>query len=215
MVLSFFRRGDDPLEHIEHEIAAMLRDCRHSFDLATSALITDADVAPLGEEVRATDRRINHIEETVRRELVVHTAVHGGGDVAMVLASLLIVKKLERAGDQAKNIFDLADEGVRFSGDDDYEGFLRLRDDVSSMMGEAVTILEQADEEAAASFIARAERRQHELDALVNALMHSDEPAHRAVPRAMFYRYCKRIIANVSGVVATLTRPLDRGDADD
>lgn len=215
MVLSFFRRGDDPLQHVELEIAAMLRDCRHSFDLATSALITDADVTPIGDEVRATDRRINHIEESVRRELVVHTAVHGGADVGLVLASLLIVKKLERAGDQAKNIFDLADEGVRFSGDDDYEHFLHLRDDVSSMMGEAVTILEQADEEAATRFIGTADDRQHELDRLVNSLMHSDEPAHRAVPRAMFYRYCKRIIANVSGVVGTLTRPIDRGDPDE
>jgi hypothetical protein len=45
--------------------------------------------------------------------------------------------------------------------------------------------------------------------------MHSDEPARHAVPRAMLFRYCKRIVANISGVVTTLSRPLDRRDLDE
>jgi phosphate uptake regulator len=215
MVLSFFRRGDDALDHIEHEIAAMLGDCRHSFDLAMSALITDADIGPIGDEVRATDRRINATEESVRRELVIHSSVHGGADVAVVLTSLLIVKKLERVGDQAKNIFDLADEGVRFSDADDYQRFVELRNEVSRDLGEATTILAESDEAAATAFITRANDRMHELDRMVNALLHSDELAHHAVPRAMLYRYVKRIIANVSSVVGTLVRQLDRSDVDD
>jgi phosphate uptake regulator len=132
-----------------------------------------------------------------------------------VLASLLVVKKLERVGDQAKNVFDLADEGVRFSGADDYEQFLELRNEVSSLMGEAVTILADADEGAAGPFIERCQTRMHELDDRGNALIHADDPAHRAVPRAMFYRYCKRIVANIAGVVTTLTKPLDRSDLDE
>jgi phosphate uptake regulator len=216
MVLSFFRGGgDNALEHIEAEIASMLGDCRHSFDLAMGALVTDADVGPIGEEVRATDRRINGIEESVRRELVVHTSVQGGADVALVLSFLLVVKKLERVGDQAKNVFDLAGEGVRFSGADDYDRFVELRNQVSGLMGEAATLLASGDEAAAAGFTERCQVLMDDLDANVNRLMHSDEPARHAVPRAMLFRYCKRIIANISGVVTTLTRPLDRRDLDE
>jgi phosphate uptake regulator len=216
MVLSFFRGGgDNTLEHIEAEIASMLGDCRHSFDLAMGALVTDADVGPIGEEVRATDRRINGIEETVRRELVVHTSVQGGADVALVLSFLLVVKKLERVGDQAKNVFDLAGEGVRFSGAADYDRFVELRNEVSGLMGEAATLLASGDEEAASGFTERCQVLMDDLDANVNRLMHSDEPARHAVPRAMLFRYCKRIVANISGVVTTLTRPLDRRDLDE
>jgi phosphate uptake regulator len=216
MVLSFFRGGgDNTLEHIETEIASMLGDCRHSFDLAMGALVTDADVGPIGEEVRATDRRINGIEETVRRELVVHTSVQGGGDVALVLSFLLVVKKLERVGDQAKNVFDLAAEGVRFSGAEDYDRFVELRNQVSGLMGEAATLLASGDEAAASGFIERCQVLMDDLDANVNRLMHSDEPARHAVPRAMLFRYCKRIVANISGVVTTLSRPLDRRDLDE
>jgi phosphate uptake regulator len=212
MVLSFFRRGESPLDHIEQQIGAMLGDCRHSFDRAMTALITDADIGPIGDEVRATDRRINQTEETVRRELVVHVSVHGGTDVGLVLTSLLIVKKLERVGDQAKNIFDLAAEGVRFSGADDYDQFIDLHNEVSSMMGEAATTLAAADQSAADALIARCEARMRDLDGRVNELIHSDYPAHHAVPRAMLFRYIKRIVANVAGVVGTLVRPLDRSN---
>jgi phosphate uptake regulator len=214
MVLSFFRSGESPLDHVEQEIASMLGDCRHSFDLAMGALVTDADVEPLGREIRVTDQRINRAEESVRRELVVHTSVHGGADVALVLTSLLIVKKLERVGDQAKNIFDLAAEGVRFSGADDYGLFVELRDSVSSMMGEAATIMVAGDEAGANALIERSQVRMDEMDRRVNELIHTDAPGYHAVPRAMLFRYIKRIVANVSGVVGTLVRPLDRSDID-
>jgi hypothetical protein len=58
MVLRFFKSGENALEHIEHEVLAMIGSCRHSFDLAMSALVSDADITPIGEEVRATDRGI-------------------------------------------------------------------------------------------------------------------------------------------------------------
>src|SRR3546814_18114461 len=94
MVLSFFRGGDDALENVDHEVTKMLGDCRHSLDLALSALYSDGDITQIGEEVRATDLRINGSEESVRRDLLVHTTVHGGTAVAMVPNSLLVGNKL-------------------------------------------------------------------------------------------------------------------------
>lgn len=213
MVMSFFRGAEeDTGEHIESEIAKMLNDCRHSFDVAMSALITDADLAPLGEEVRETDRRINGIEESVRRELVVHGAVGQGADITMVLTSLLIVKKLERVGDQAKNIFVLADEGVRFSDAEDYDRFNDHRNQVSNIIADAVPLMGETEEPVIDAFVDRCETLMTELDDLINSLMHSDDPAHRAVPRAMLWRYLKRIVANVSSVVTIIHRPFDRSE---
>jgi phosphate uptake regulator len=215
MVFSFFRSGDETLEHVEHEIVSMVASCRHSFDLAMSALVTDADITPLGEEVRTNDRAINGIEEQVRRELIVHTAVRGGADVAAVLASLLIVKKLERVGDQAKNIFDLADEGVRFSNADDYDRFVDFRSRVSQLFADTATALAEPDIADVTELDARAGELMTTFDGLVNALMHADDPAHHAVPRAMLFRYLKRICANLASVAATAVTGLERtGDVD-
>lgn len=215
MVLAFFRGGGDAFDSIEQEISSMLGDCRHSFDLAMGALITSGDIAPIGDEVRATDRLINGAEGSVRRELLVHSTVRGGGDVNEVFTSLLIVKKLERVGDQAKNVFDLADEGVRFSDADDIERFHRFHAEVSGLIAEAATMLRSVDEDDRNDFLDRSQRLMDHLDRLVNELIHSDHTASYAVPRAMLFRYLKRIVANVAGVVSTTYRPLDRSDDPD
>ena len=49
------------------------------------------------------------------------------------------------------------------------------------------------------------------FDRLVNELIHSDERASYAVPRAMLFRYLKRIVANVLNVVMTMTDEIDGG----
>jgi phosphate transport system protein len=210
VVFEFFRGGDRGLDQIEREVASMLTDGRHSFDVAMSALISEGDIAPLGEEVRATDQRINQAEESVRRSLVVHSAVHRGIDVSVELAYLLIVKKLERVGDQTKNLFDLADEGVRFNGADDHDRFLHYRDQISHMFAEAARLLVDQEQEACDAFVRRAQAFMDEFDRGVNQFLHSDAPASYAVPRALLYRYLKRIVANLAGAVLAVVEPIDR-----
>ena len=53
------------------------------------------------------------------------------------------------------------------------------------------------------------------FDGLVNALIHADAPARYAVPRAMLFRYLKRICANLTSVATTAATGIDRtGDVD-
>jgi phosphate uptake regulator len=108
MVMSFFRRPDESgIEHIEAQVQRMVNDARHTFDLALNA-ITGGSVETVADEVRRTDRRINVTEMEIRRELVVHFAVHGGADATEMLVFMNMIKDLERIGDYNKNIFDLA-----------------------------------------------------------------------------------------------------------
>jgi hypothetical protein len=210
VVFEFFRGGTRGLEQIEREVAGMLTDGRHSFDLAMSALLTEGDIRSIGDEVRATDQRINRAEESVRRALVVHSAVHRGIDVSVELAYLLIVKKLERVGDQAKNLFDLADEGVRFTHAEDHDQFLAQRDRISHMFAETAELLAHPEADRARAFVQRAHELMDGFDRGVNQFLHSDVPAHHAVPRALLYRYLKRIVANLAGSVLAVTEPIDR-----
>lgn len=214
MVLEFFRNADDGLAQIDSEVRVMIASCRHSFDLAMGALVSDADIAPVGAEVRATDERINQSEEKVRRELIVHTAVQGGSDVGAVLALLLIVKKLERVGDQCKNIQRLAEEGVRFSAADDYEEFVSYRSRCSKVFSDAQELL-ALDEPDTTALVADSLELMDEFEAYVTELLHTDRPGSYAVPRAMLYRYLKRLVANVLGTVVTMVEGVDRIDDED
>ncbi len=212
MVMSFFRRPDDSgIDHIEAQVQRMVTDARHTFDLAMNA-ITGGSVASVADEVRRTDRQINVTEMEIRRELVVHFSVHAGGDATEMLVFMNMVKDLERIGDYNKNVFDLAEEGVSFSGADDLERILGFRDEISSriaLMGEILTV---RDEERARAYIARSDELRREFDNLVNELVHSTEPALHAVPRALLYRFLKRITAHSMNVVTAVIMPVDRLD---
>ena len=212
MVMSFFRKPvEDGLEHVDAQVQGMIYDARHTFDLAMNAL-TGGPVATVADEVRRIDRQINVTEMEIRRELVVHASVHGGVDTPEVLVFMHMVKDLERIGDYNKNIFDLADEGVSLAEAPDLGRLLGYRDELSSRIALMGELLTTRDEDGARAYITRGDELRREFDDRINELVHSTEPAVVAVPRALLYRFLKRVTAHSLNVVSAVVMPVDRLD---
>ena len=190
----------------------MLGDARHSFDLASTVMLSGADAQAIGADIEATDDRINKAEQALRSELVVHVSVHGGDDIGLVLGYTLLLKKIERIGDQAKNIFDLAADGVSLAGADDIDEFVARRQEISQMYVEAGDLLASHDADGAKQFLARSRALNEACGGKVREYMHSEEPGSWAVPRAMLYRYWKRIVANLAGIVTAAIEPIQNID---
>ena len=214
MVMEFFRGGaDKELEQIEQTIQQMLLDCRHTFDAAINALLGGTDPDLVKKDIKKTDRRVNKAEREVRRELVVHASVRGAqADIPMVLVSMSIVKDAERIGDYAKNIFDIAREGVDMSKAEDLNQLIAHRDRVSRLIAETARIFGERDTEAAHLILQTEDENLNEYDSLVIAQIESGRPAREAVPRALLYRYFKRITAHAMNVLTSLVMPIDRLD---
>ena len=211
MVMSFFRSDEGGISQIESQVQRMIADARHTFDLAMNA-VTGGAVETVADEVRRIDRQINVTEIEIRRELLVHISVHGTADAGEMLVFMNMIKDLERIGDYNKNIFDLALEGVSFSEAEDLELILGFRDELSSrivLMGE---ILDTRDEDRARAYIERGDHLRREFDGLVNELVHATAPALVAVPRALLYRFLKRVAAHCANVVTAVVMPVDRLD---
>lgn len=199
--------------HIASRAVGMLHDARHSFDLATLALLGGATVASVEEDVRATDQRINQMEQDLRSELVVHVSVQGGSDIGLVMGYTLLIKKIERIGDQAKNILDLAEEVGQIAETGVDDDLMSERRVVSSLFADAAGLLaEPNDEVRVTDFIDRTGQIGADYQSRINDLMHSDLPGHVVVPQAVYYRYLKRIVANLRGVVSTASEPLPHID---
>ena len=216
MVLSFFKGGssESDFEHIVSRSITMLGDARHSFDLATMALLTDADASAVEKDVRDTDHRINLAEQELRSELVVHVSVRGVADIGSVLGFMIVLKKIERIGDQAKNILELAVEGISLADRPNAEQMLAERTELSALFGEAATLLADSagDEAAIAEFTDRAGAILDTCQEVIQGSMSSEEPAHEVVPVAFYYRYLRRILANLIGVVRSSIDPLPQVD---
>ena len=220
MVMSFFKKSSGGLEHVVARSVGMLGDARHSFDLATLALLTDTDWSVVDADIRETDQRINHSEQELRAELVVHVAVQGSTEIGSVLGLILLLKKIERIGDQAKNVLDLAQSGVVLAHETDTEAMLAERGIISTMFGEAAELLREPDDDRLEALSQRGGVLLEEHQAKIEEYLHSDRPGREVAPRAIYYRYLKRIVANLLGIVRTASEPLptldylDDGDTD-
>jgi phosphate transport system protein len=213
MPFGFLRNpAGDRLEHIETVLHRMFADDRHAFDLAMSALLGGAAPKSVGAELRATDHQVNEGEREIRRELVVHASVHGGIDTPSVLVYMSIVKDVERVGDYAKNIFDLAADGVSLHDDADAEALFALRDEVSRMITDVAEIFRRSDTEQARSVLTRGDELLDEFDERVSALVRGEDQGPHAVATALLHRYLKRIVAHLMNVLSAVVMPVDRLD---
>lgn len=211
MVLAFFRSssGDGNFDNIVAKSVGMLGDARHSFDLATLALLTQTDSESVADDIRQTDERINAAEQELRSELIVHVSVQGNADVGSVLGFTLLLKRIERIGDQAKNILDLAENGVSLIDSNNISELLEGRQAVSLLFADASELLSDPDpgEEAIEAFSERATAIASEYQAEIDGFMTTERPGHEVVPLAIYYRYLRRIAANLDGVVRTSSEP--------
>jgi len=213
VVFSLFRRGDaDGLEAAEAKLVQMLADDRHSFDVATATLLTGADTSVVGPDIRESDSRVNRAERELRQALVVHASVHGTSRVAAILVYMSVVKDVERIGDYAKNIFDVANGGADLSEQSDSAELIGYRDRISEMITEVARAFVAEDADAANALITEADGMQDEFDAKVAVLVMSDRLGSEAVPRALLFRYYKRIIGHLMNVLSAVIMPLDRLD---
>lgn len=212
MVLSFFRKGPIGLEHLVSKATGLLGDARHSFDLATLALLTETDAAAVDSDIRETDQRMSQTEQELRSELVVHITVQGATDIGSAFGLVLLTNKIERIGAQTRNILDLAEAGVTLANQPDTADLLSERSVISALFGEAAELMAKPDDEALEDFRSRCAILQDEQQEKITAYLHSTEPGEVVVPRAIYYRYVKRIVANLLGVVIAASEPMPATD---
>jgi phosphate uptake regulator len=212
MVLEFFRRGGHTtLEEVEQSLVDMVHRVRDVYDAAMEAVFGGGKSKDTKRTVKSTDRSINEEQRQVRRALMLHAAVETV-DLPQVLGYMSVVKDAERAGDYAKNLYDLAKYGANFEEADDRAELEHYRDAVGGLIDEVAEVFAHRDTDRAAALIEKADGFLDEYDDHVRAAYDSPGPASDAVARALYYRYLKRLTAHLMNVLTSLVMPIDRLD---
>jgi len=213
MVFSFRRDGDtDRLDRIEATLQQMIIDDLHAFGLSMSALLGQASSHEIGAELRATDHRVNAAERDIRRELVVHASVHGAIDTPAILVYMSIVKDIERIGDYAKNIFDLAVDGADLSTGVYTGEITHLAAEIPEFLRGAAAAFAERDAERSKELLHHGDALLDRFDERVSALVREEHPDRQAVAVALAHRYLKRIVAHGMNVLSAVVMPVDRLD---
>ncbi|MFQ5382014.1 MAG: PhoU domain-containing protein [Dehalococcoidia bacterium] len=213
MGFRFLRRSPaNNLEHIQTLLLEMLAHDRHGFDLAMAALLAGADPDVIGPELRDTDQKVNEGEREIRRELIVHASVHGVYHVPAILVYMSVVKDVERVGDYAKNIWDIASQRRDLAEAPEAEEIRGIAARLSEMISETGKAFAADDVDAARRLLAEGDRLQDDFDERVTALITAEQPTRNDAVFAVLHRFFKRVVSHLMNVLSAVTMPVDQLD---
>lgn len=204
--------GTAGLEKMRAEFGQMLDAGRHTFDTASNAFLGGTDLEVIRQDLFDTDRRINRAEQQIRREIVVHAAVHGVAEFPPCLILMSIVKDAERVGDYAKNIFDLADLSPRPPAGEHKDRLVKLKDRISQVMATCREIFDAHAKDRAAELIREAQTIEDLCDEQIRRLIQAEEPVDLAAAYVLAYRYFKRVVSHIRNVASSVVEPLHKLD---
>jgi len=209
-----FLRGQrsDRIDRIEARVREMFVHDRREFDLAMSALLGEVDPRTVNDEVRSTDQKVNQAEREIRQELVVHASVFGGIEIPTVLIYMSIVKDIERVGDYAKNLIDLALDGADFGEAEDAEDWQALTVEISAFIEETAEAFAKRDDETSRRLLMQGDRMLGVFDERVSGLVRGEDLRSHPVARALALRYLKRVVAHLLNVLTAVIMPIHRLD---
>ena len=212
-VLSLFRK-DDLYTQALLESHMMLDIDLKMFEASVESL-RRYDDGTLPVDVYAMDKQVNRYERDVRRKVMTHLTVSGPADVASGLVLVSVVIDIERIGDYAKNIYDLA----RFHPRRLEAGSLEAEvSDVETRVGELFRLMVDAfkanDVELARKIMRDyKEKLSTDCENIVKRIITgeaSDLSAGDAASLALYIRYLKRIGAHSRNLVSGIVNPFHR-----
>ena len=200
------------MEEMRARVEDMLSEGRHIFDAASTAFLGGADPTVIRDDLFKTDKRINQLEQKVRRQALVHGTVYGTSQLPTCLVLMSIVKDAERIGDYCKNLYDIAAIKPLAKDDAYFADLLDHKNQISSLLEQAIRIYRSQKEDKAKAFLFRGDQMQDKYDAQVVRLLGDDPGTKQSAAVILAYRYYKRVTAHLLNIISSLVVPLDELD---
>lgn len=205
--------GDEnSLQPILNLFNVMLQDGHRMFDLASNALLGDVATDVIREDLFLTDRKINHAEQDLRRNLIVHASVHGRAEFPSCLVLMSVAKDAERIGDYCKNIYDLAASLTFSASNPQFADLKATRDRISVLLGKVQAAYSSQNEQEAKGVLKEAERLEDACDEQINNLVSSDDSQVSDIAAALSWRYFKRVAGHSKNVSTAIFMPIHKLD---
>lgn len=211
-MFSLFRDADQ-LQHVEEQLVQMLASCQDAYRLATAATFGETDAQEAGAELKALDKEINRTEREIRRELLIHGTVRGTDvDQGLMLTYMSLAKDIERIGDKCKDIWEIADMGANLSQGEAVDELQKDREHIAELLEDTLDAFAREDSDKVHELVPGIKDADSYYDDHVQEYVMSDFPSRETAPRALFYRYIKRLSAHLANILSSIVMPVDRLD---
>jgi phosphate uptake regulator len=188
-------------------------ECLEKAELLARASIDDLLDGKKPElDIYALDREINRGEMQVRRLVFEYQLLNEVSDLTAGLVLTSTIIDIERIGDYAKNIYELAERYRHpFAGNRHFDTVRNIAEEVLELFPRAATAFREGDVAAAEFIMKEHSRFGRRLDLVLDDLVADPQiGAKDAVMLALSARYTKRISAHLSNLASSVVNPFDR-----
>ncbi len=182
---------------------------------ASIETLRKSDKGDVKIDIYALDKKINAYERDVRRKVITHLTVSGPAGLTSGLILVSVVIDIERIGDYAKNIYDLAtSHPARLDGGSVEKELHEIETAVARLFKEMVAAFKTSDVERSRAIMINYKT---EVSTLCDAIVHrivsgevTDLPSADAAALALYVRYLKRIAAHSRNIITSVVNPFHR-----
>ncbi|MFH1874161.1 MAG: PhoU domain-containing protein [Pseudomonadota bacterium] len=209
-LLSFWH-DEGPLKEIIQDFDEMLMISKDMFERATISLTGQAVAENLRDDLVKMDKKLNALQQSIRRDIVTHIALQGTSDIIPCMLLISLIKDVERIGDYCKNFEEVARYSTTLSKDPLLPDLVDMRSKILIWFEQTKRAFDRKDKELARA--TREESYLHEkaCDRLVWDLVKLNDGRNK-VSVALALRYFKRIVAHLGNVCTSVIMPFDKLD---
>jgi phosphate uptake regulator len=212
-LIQIFKRDDLYLQALRESYAML--DLDLEMFKASLETLRRTDGCEVALDIYKMDKQINAYERDVRRKVLTHLAVSGPGDLSSGLILVSVVVDIERIGDYAKNIFDLArDHPKRLLGGVLEEDLVMIETRVAQIFEQMVEAFKAHDADKARLIMTGYKGEVvAACDRIVKKIVSgevSDLGPSEAASVALYVRYLKRIAAHSRNIMTSVVNPFHR-----
>ena len=193
------------------ECLVMIRDSKEMFDIAIESLWREGG---LDVDIYKKDRRINRFERKVRRDIVTHLAISNNPDITGALILTAVVIDIERIGDYAKNIAELASAHPNvFQGGELEKDIKEIEASVGRIFSDLGPTMEHSDTDLARRILGDHQMLSDRIGEIEHDLIRGSAlsgNSGEAVTAALYLRYLKRVSAHLKNVATSVVNPYYR-----
>jgi len=201
------------LEDAYNTTLVMLETDFQMYEAARHSL-RETDNAELSVDVKKMDRRVNKYEREVRRKVLTHLTIAGTANLVPGLVLVSIVIDVERIGDYAKNMVELAQQHPKRLYVSSYEESLQeIESYIGKHLKQTYDVLKEQDKETGRQIMDVEEKIGKQSDAITKSLLSNPDnkiSVDDAIVLALYARFLKRINAHLTNVASAIVNPFPR-----
>lgn len=212
---TLFGKDTETLDTAQAEFMEMLELTQAMFKDANRGVWEQALTPDERSDLYRSDRRVNKLERSVRRRVLVAMNTQSTvADINSCVLLLHVVKDAERIGDYSKNLSELRDYDARDVGDDDVSATLKsIAHEIEEIFEGTLPVMQPDGEiDRAVELLQEARQLCKRCDQQLVRIAKSDKDPSAVTVHVLLTRFYKRVAAHLSNVLSAVVMPLHKLD---